>query len=75
LVIFGMFFGMYGKSLAFMIGKSRTPVEVALMTIVLVGAMLALAQVWNQMKKNHRQTSRILQIAFLGIVMAWLLIH
>jgi uncharacterized membrane protein len=75
LVIFGMFFGMYGKSLAFMIGKSRTPVEVALMTIVLVGAMLALAQVWNQMKKNHRQMSRILLIAFLGIVMAWLLIH
>jgi uncharacterized membrane protein/uncharacterized integral membrane protein len=75
LVIFGMFFGPYGKSLVYMIGKSRTPLEVALMTIILVGAMLALAQGWNQMKKDRRQMSRILQFVFLGIVLAWLLIH
>ena len=75
LVIFGMFFGIYGKSLAFIIGKSRTLVEVALMTIILVGAMLALAQGWNQMKKNHRQMSRILLFVFFGMALAWLLIH
>ncbi len=67
LVIYGMFWN--NKSLAFIIGKSRTVPEVIGMTIALIAATIAVSYVWNRIKKWSMFYARVLMYSILVVVL------
>ena len=67
LVIYGMFWN--NKSLAFIIGKTRTVPEVIAMTIALIVATMAVSYVWNRIKKWGMFYARVLMYSILIVVL------
>lgn len=67
LVVYGLFFD--NKSIAFIIGKTRTLSEVAGMTVVLVGATVLVAYGWNRIKQWNMNYARIIQYSLLAVVL------
>ena len=67
LVIYGLF--IQGRSLAIIIGATRSVPEVAGMTILLIGAMAGIAYVWNSLKKKSMLYARVLQYSILAVVL------
>ncbi|MFA6468693.1 MAG: heparan-alpha-glucosaminide N-acetyltransferase domain-containing protein [Bacteroidota bacterium] len=66
LAIYGMFWD--NKSLAFMIGKTRTVPEVALMTVALIAATIAVSYIWNRIKNWSMFYARVMMYSILTIV-------
>ncbi len=67
LVIYGMFWD--NKSLAFIIGKTRTVPEVIGMTIALITVTMAVSYVWNRIKKWSMFYARVLMYSILTVVL------
>jgi uncharacterized membrane protein len=67
LVIYGMFWN--NKSLAFIIGKTRTVPEVIAMTFALIVATIAVSYVWNRIKKWSMFYARVLMYSILIVVL------
>jgi uncharacterized membrane protein len=65
LIIYGLFFK--GKSLSFMIGRTRSVPEAAAMTAVLVGVMIVTAYVWNWVKSKGMTYARVVQYTLLAV--------
>ncbi|MDP1676892.1 MAG: heparan-alpha-glucosaminide N-acetyltransferase domain-containing protein [Bacteroidota bacterium] len=66
LAIYGMFWN--NKSLAFIIGKTRTVPEVIGMTLVLIAATIAVSYVWNRIKNWSMFYARVLMYSILTVV-------
>lgn len=67
LVIYGMFWD--NKSLAFIIGKTKSVPEVIVMTVLLVAATMAASYVWNRIKNWSMFYARVLMYSILTIVL------
>ncbi len=67
LAIYGMFWD--NKSLAFIIGKTKTVPEVILMTVALVAATVAVSYVWNRIKNWSMFYARVLMYSILILVL------
>lgn len=67
LVIYGLFWN--NKSLAFIIGKTRTVPEVIVITIVLIGATIAVSYLWNRIKNWSMFYARVLMYSILSVVL------
>lgn len=67
LIIYGLFFG--DRSLAMIIGNSRSALQVVGITILLIAAMSASAYVWNSLKKKSMLYARVLQYSILVVVL------
>lgn len=67
LVIYGLFFD--NKSLSFMIGKTRTAGEVAMMTAGLIAATVGVSFAWNRIKHTKLLYARIVQYSLLAGVL------
>lgn len=66
LVIYGLFWD--NKSLAFIIGKTRTVPEVIAMTVGLIAATIAVSYVWNRIKNWSMFYARVLMYSILIVV-------
>lgn len=66
LAIYGMFWN--NKSLAFIIGKTRSIPEVIGMTIILITATIAVSYVWNRIKNWSMFYARVLMYSILTVV-------
>lgn len=67
LVIYGLF--IKGDSLAIIIGATRSVPEVAMMAVLLIGAMAGSAYIWNSLKKKSMLYARVLQYSILAVVL------
>ncbi len=67
LIIYGLFFN--DKSLATIIGNTRSVPEAFGMTVILIAAMAAAAYVWNSLKKKSMLYARVLQYSILAAVL------
>ncbi len=67
LVIYGLFFG--GHSLSYLIGQTRSLIEVVGMTIILLAATIVAAYVWNGLKKRSMLQARALQYSLFVIAL------
>lgn len=67
LAIYGMFWD--NKSLAFIIGKTKTVPEVIVMTIVLIAATVAVSYVWNRIKNWSMFYARVMMYSILAVVL------
>ncbi|MDE3057686.1 MAG: DUF1624 domain-containing protein [Bacteroidota bacterium] len=65
LVIYGLFFS--GHSLSYLIGQTRSLIEVIGMSVLLLAATSIAAYVWNWLKKKSMLQARVFQYALLGI--------
>ena len=52
-VIYGGFFGPFGHSLDYLVGRTRSWAEVALMALLLILATITLALAWHELKKKY----------------------
>lgn len=68
-------YGTLWPSLSFMIGKTRSWLEVAAMTLVLIAAMFVLALGWHAGKEKNPRLARRGQLLFFLFVMAALLLR
>jgi uncharacterized membrane protein len=66
LAIYGMFWN--NRSLAFIIGKTRTVPEVIAMTVVLISATIAVSYLWNRIKNWSMFYARVLMYSILVVV-------
>jgi uncharacterized membrane protein len=66
LVIYGMFWD--NKSLAFIIGKTKTVPEVIVMTAALIAATMAVSYLWNRIKNWSMFYARVLMYSILLVV-------
>lgn len=67
LAIYGMFWD--GKSLSFIIGKTRDIPEVIGMTLVLIIATIVVSYVWNRLKQWNMTSARVLMYSILTVVL------
>ena len=67
LIIYGLF--LNDKSLATIIGNTRSVPEAFGMTMILIAAMAAAAYVWNSLKKKSMLYARVLQYSILTVVL------
>lgn len=67
LAIYGMFWD--NKSLAFIIGKTKTVPEVMVMTLLLVVATVAVSYCWNRIKNWSMFYARVLMYSILTLVL------
>jgi hypothetical protein len=67
LAIYGMFWN--NRSIAFIIGKTRTVPEVVGMTIILIAATIAVSYVWHRIKNWSMFYARVLMYSILIVVM------
>jgi uncharacterized membrane protein len=67
LAIYGMFWD--NKSLAFIIGKTRTVPEVIAMTIGLIAATMAVSYCWNRIKNWSMFYARVMMYSILIVVL------
>ena len=67
LVIYGMFWD--NKSLAFIIGKTKTIPEVTVMTLVLITATVGVSYLWNRIKNWSMFYARVLMYSILTVVL------
>jgi uncharacterized membrane protein len=56
MIIYGMFFS--GHSLNFIIGRTCSPLETAVMSALLIALMVAMAVGWNWLKREHPGAAR-----------------
>ncbi|MCK9410629.1 MAG: heparan-alpha-glucosaminide N-acetyltransferase domain-containing protein [Bacteriovoracaceae bacterium] len=67
LAIYGMFWD--NKSLAFIIGKTKTVPEVIVMTVLLIAATVAVSYVWNRIKNWSMFYARVMMYSILIVVL------
>ena len=67
LAIYGMFWD--NRSLAFIIGKTRTVAEVTVMTVVLIAATIVVSYFWNRIKNWSMFYARVLMYSILTVVL------
>ncbi len=67
LAIYGMFWN--NRSLAFLIGKTRSVPEVIGMTILLIAATMAVSYLWNRIKNWSMFYARVLMYSILIVVL------
>ena len=72
-VIFGGYFGVYGHSLAFLIGKTRTWLEVLGMAVVLILVTGTLSLAWHWLKKSRPQIARKVFWAGVGLLVLYMI--
>jgi uncharacterized membrane protein len=65
LVIYGLFFNTH--SLSYLIGPTRSLIEVVGMTVILLAATTITAYVWNGLKKRSMLQARVFQYTLLGV--------
>jgi uncharacterized membrane protein len=62
-----LLYGEFGRgSLAYQIGRSYGYPQAIAVTLLLLGAMVALAYTWGRIKKEYPRVKRTLSLAFLG---------
>lgn len=67
LVIYGLFWD--NKSLAFIIGKTKTVPEVIVMTFGLIAVTVAVSYVWNRIKNWSMFYARVMMYSILAVVL------
>ncbi|NUN68963.1 MAG: DUF1624 domain-containing protein [Bacteroidetes bacterium] len=67
LAIYGMFWD--NKSLAFIIGKTKTVPEVIVMTLALIAATVAVSYVWHRIKNWSMFYARVMMYSILAVVL------
>jgi uncharacterized membrane protein len=72
-VIFGGYFGAHGHSLAHLIGKSRTWVEVLGMAVVLILVTGALSLGWHWLKKSRPRLAKRVFWAGVGLLALYMM--
>ncbi|MFZ4618979.1 MAG: heparan-alpha-glucosaminide N-acetyltransferase domain-containing protein [Bacteroidota bacterium] len=67
LVIYGMFWD--NKSLAFIIGKTKSVPEVIVMTVLLIAVTMAVSYLWNRIKNWSMFYARVMMYSILTVVL------
>jgi uncharacterized membrane protein len=66
-VIYGGFFGPFGHSFDYLIGRTRSWAEVALMALLLILAVIALVMAWHGLKKNRPAVAK--RVFWVGVIL------